>query len=229
MKKLTGMLLLLLTAGAASAQNKIQCTEWRISGTNQLYLPLFADKQSVDGKKFDHAVLLENVQADDAGLAKWNVLNLGSDSLISSVNGEDQLLQMAGFVRSDRWTKASLNISTDAIFELYLDGKKIKTQGKSSDKPVKVDLTLGTGVHGLLFKMISTGKSMRFAASIIADNNSAVLTWTANPKRTVTIHDVLEGDPGEVRLRVHRRDDLDEPRRQAHAPLDPRGGRDRAG
>ncbi len=194
MKKLTGMLLLLLTAGAASAQNKTQCTEWRISGTNQLYLPLFADKQSVDGKKFDHAVLLENVQADDAGLAKWNVLSLGSDSLISSVNGEDQLLQMAGFVRSDRWTKASLNISTDAIFELYLDGKKIKTQGKSSDKPVKVDLTLGTGVHGLLFKMISTGKSMRFAASIIADNNSAVLTWTANPKRTVTIHDVLEGE-----------------------------------
>ena len=40
-------------------------------------------------------------------------------------------------------------------------------------------------------------------------------------------HDVLAGDAGEVRLRLHRRDDLDEPRRQAHAPVDARRGRDR--
>jgi dipeptidyl aminopeptidase/acylaminoacyl peptidase len=58
---------------------------------------------------------------------------------------------------------------------------------------VKVELTLGTGVHGLLLKMISTDKSLRFAAGITTDNNEAELTWTSIPGRTLTIHDILEG------------------------------------
>lgn len=201
MKKLTGILLIMLAAGNAMAQNKIECIEWRVSAANQLYLPVFADKQSVDGKKFDHAALLESVQADDANLVKWQIVNLGSDSLIASVNGKDQLLQLAGFVKSDRWTKAFLNISTDAIFELYLDGNKIKNQGMSTDNPVKIDLTLGTGVHGLLLKLISTGKTTHFGASITAENSKAILMWTVNPNRTVTIHDILEGESvGDARI-----------------------------
>jgi hypothetical protein len=201
MKKLTGILLIMLAAGNAMAQNKIECIEWRVSAANQLYLPVFADKQSVDGKKFDHAALLESVQADDANLVKWQIVNLGSDSLIASVNGKDQLLQLAGFVKSDRWTKAFLNISTDAIFELYLDGNKIKNQGMSTDNPVKIDLTLGTGVHGLLLKLLSTGKTTHFGASITAENSKAILMWTVNPNRTVTIHDILEGESvGDARI-----------------------------
>lgn len=194
MKKLTWAFLLLLAAGQAWAQKQTPCLEWRVSGTNQLFLPAFADKESVDGKKYDHTALLENVQADAAGLKNWNVINLGSDSLIAFVNGEDQMLQLAGFLKSDRWTKASINISTNSIYELYFDGKKVKTQGKVSEKPVKIDLTLGTGVHELILKMISAGKSMRLGVSASPDNDSAILTWTANPKRIVTIHDVLEGE-----------------------------------
>lgn len=194
MKKLTWALLLLVAASQAWGQKQTQCPEWRVSVTYQLSLPVFADKESVDGKKYDRAALLENVQVNAEDLKNWNVTNMGSDTLIAFVNGEDQLLQMAGFVSSDRWTKASMNISTNAIFELYLDGKKVKTQGKVSDKPVKTDLVLGTGVHGLLVKLISTGKSMHFAANIAAGNDSAQLTWTTNPKRTTTIHDVIEGE-----------------------------------
>ena len=193
MRKLSVIFLLFLTAAMTWAQNLTTCPEWRISEVHQLHLPFFADKQSVDGKQFDHAALLENVRADAASIHQWQVFSPGTDSLISKVSGKDQLFQLAGFVKSDRWTKASINISTDAIFELYLDGTKIKTQDKPSEKPVKVELTLGTGVHGLLLKMISTEKSLRFAAGITADNDEATLTWTTNPKRTVTIHDILEG------------------------------------
>ncbi|MCE5346124.1 MAG: S9 family peptidase [Bacteroidales bacterium] len=193
MRKLSVIFFLLLTAAATLAQNLTLCPDWRISEINQLHLPFFADRQSVDGKQFDHAALLGSVMADAAGIAQWQVFSPGTDSLISIVSGKDQLLQLAGFVKSDRWTKASINISTDAIFELYLNGNKIKTQDKPAEKPVKVELTLGTGVHGLLLKMISTGKSLRLAAGITADNDAAKLTWTTNPKRTVTIHDILEG------------------------------------
>ena len=193
MKKLTGLLFLLLMAGVTTAQNKTECNDWRISGVTRLFMPFFADQPSVDGKKFDAAALLENVQSDDADLKTWPVVILPGDSILTSVNGENQLVRMAGFISSDRWTKASVNISTNAIFELSLNGKKVKSQGKPSDKPVKIDLTLGTGIHEVNLKLISTEKTLRFAADVSAANDSAALSWSTNPGRTLTINDILEG------------------------------------
>jgi dipeptidyl aminopeptidase/acylaminoacyl peptidase len=193
MKKLTGLLLLLLVAAMATAQNKTECRDWRISGVNRLSLPFFADQPSVDGKKFDAAALLENVHADDSGMKTWPVVTIPGDSLITSVNGENQLVLMAGFISSDRWTKASVNISTNAIFELSLNGKKVKAQGKPSEQPVKIDLTLGTGIHELTLKLISMEKTLSFAADVSAINDSAKLAWSTNPGRTLTINDILEG------------------------------------
>ncbi|MCB0800568.1 MAG: hypothetical protein KDB91_08695, partial [Bacteroidales bacterium] len=185
--------MLILIAVATTAQNKTECNVWRISGVNQLFLPFFADQPSVDGKKFDAAALLENVQADDADMKTWPVITLPVDSLVTSVNGECQLVRMTGFISTDRWTKASVNISTNAIFELSLNGKKVKSQGRPSERPVKIDLTLGTGIHELSLKLISTEKTLRFGADISAATDQAVLAWNTDPGRTLTINDVLEG------------------------------------
>jgi len=194
MKRIYGIVFLLLTATVTWAQNRVLCFDWKISGPNQLYLPVFADERSVDGKKFDQAALMENILADKEGVDKWNTLNLVGDSLIPPVSGKNQLVQLAGFLKSDRWTKASVSISTNALFELYLDGNRIKTQGMTSVKPVKIEMSLTTGVHGLLLKMLSTEKSMKFSASVEAVNDSAKLFWTTNARRTLTIHDILEDE-----------------------------------
>ncbi len=192
MNRFTGLLLLLMIAVIAPAQNKTECTDWKISGVNQLYLPFFADQPSVDGKKFDTAALLENVQADNEDMKTWPVISLSGDSIITPVSNENQLIQIAGFISSDRWTKASVNISTNAIFELSLDGKKVKSQGKAADRPVKIDLTLGTGIHELSLKLISTTKTLFFSADVSTADQSAVLAWSTKPGRTLTINDVLE-------------------------------------
>lgn len=194
MRKLQVLTLLLFSSVLTPAQNNINCTDWRVSDINQLYLPFFAGNPSVDGKLFDHAALLENTSADATEAANWKVINLGSDSLIPSVSGKDQLVQIAGYLESDRWTKASMEISTNALFELYLDGKKVKTQGTAPDKPVKVELTIGTGVHGLMLKLISTEQALKFSASLSPAGEAAEFTWSTNPARTVTIHDILEGE-----------------------------------
>ncbi|MGB3924050.1 MAG: prolyl oligopeptidase family serine peptidase [Bacteroidales bacterium] len=193
MKKITGLLFLLLITGVTTAQNKTVCQDWRISGVSRLFMPFFADQPSVDGKTFDAAALLENVQTDDADLKSWPVVTIPGDSVLTSVNSENQMVRMAGFISSDRWTKASINISTNAIFELSLNGKRVKSQGKPSDRPVKIDLTLGTGIHEMSLKLISMEKTLRFAADLSAANDSAVLSWSTNPTRTLTINDVLEG------------------------------------
>jgi len=194
MKKLTVIFFLLLTAGTTWAQNKTECRGWRISGINHLSLPVFAGQPSVDGKKFDNDALLRSVKADAGDLKNWSVISPGPDSLITLVNKEYQFIQMTGFVKSDRWTKASMNISTNALFELFLDGKKVKSHGQPSEKPDKIDITLGTGVHSLLLTIISTEKSLRFGANITADRDSAKLSWSTDPKRTLTINDILEGE-----------------------------------
>lgn len=193
MKKITGLLFLLLITGVTTAQNKTVCQDWRISGVTRLFMPFFADQPSVDGKTFDAAALLENIQTDDADLKSWPVVTIPGDSVLTSVNSENQMVRMAGFISSDRWTKASINISTNAIFELSLNGKRVKSQGKPSDRPVKIDLTLGTGIHEMSLKLISMEKTLRFAADLSAANDSAVLSWSTNPTRTLTINDVLEG------------------------------------
>ncbi len=193
MKNITGLLFLLLITGVTTAQNKTVCQDWRISGVTRLFMPFFADQPSVDGKTFDAAALLENVQTDDADLKSWPVVTIPGDSVLTSVNSENQMVRMAGFISSDRWTKASINISTNAIFELSLNGKRVKSQGKPSDRPVKIDLTLGTGIHEMSLKLISMEKTLRFAADLSAANDSAVLSWSTNPTRTLTINDVLEG------------------------------------
>jgi hypothetical protein len=68
---------------------------------------------------FDHAALQESVRIDAAGIELWQVVSPDTDSLISIVSGKDQLLQLTGFVKSDRWTKASIKHINDSIFELY--------------------------------------------------------------------------------------------------------------
>ena len=197
MRKLFWTLLLLTAVGGMSlAQSHVSCNEWKISGINQLSLPVFADKPSVDGKTFDQAALLESVQANAEGLRDWQKLNIGNDSIITAVKGKDQLVQLAGFLKSDRWTKATMTLSTNALFELYLDGKKVKTQGKPADKPVKIDLEIENGVHELLVKLLTTGDPLRFAAEVTPADKSgkAVMSWSDNPQRMVTIHDILEGE-----------------------------------
>jgi hypothetical protein len=127
MKKSICLLLLLLATTVGMAQKQVPCSEWRISETTHLLLPIFAEKPSVDGKIFDKAALLKNVEADASEVKNWPVKKQENDSLIHAVNESDVLLQLAGFVKSDRWTKATLSVSTNALFELYLDGGKIKT------------------------------------------------------------------------------------------------------
>ena len=125
------------------AQKQVPCSEWRISETTRLFMPLFAEKPSVDGKTFDKEALLKNVATDASELKNWPVLKQANDSLIHAVNESDVLLQLAGFVKSDRWTKATLSISTNALFELYLDGNKIKTRENVAENPVKAEFSAG--------------------------------------------------------------------------------------
>ncbi|MEZ5104018.1 MAG: S9 family peptidase [Draconibacterium sp.] len=194
MRKLISFILLVLITGLVMAQNQVSCSDWRISNPIVLPLPLFAEKPSVDGKIYDKAALLKSVETDASEFKNWTALQFGNDSLIPVVNEPDMLLQMVGFLKSDRWTKATISVTTNALFEIYLDGNKVKTQENISEKPVETEITVGTGVHEVLVKLLSTSNSLHFAAEVKALTDSANLIWGTNQKRQVTIHDILDGE-----------------------------------
>ena len=197
MKKLLFSLLLLGAVNLVFAQSRISCNEWKSTSVVQMHLPAFAAVGSADGKKFDRVDLLEKSQLDVRPETKlWTELKTTSDSLLAAADGENQLVQLAGYVSADRWVKAKMMIATNALFELYLDGQKVKAQTKASEAPVDVDLTLETGKHQLFLKLISTNSKTKFAASLAAasDSSEAQFGWATNEKRSLTISDVLDGE-----------------------------------
>lgn len=189
------MFLLALSSGLVSAQERIICDSWKISPVSKLVLPAFSDTPSVDGKEFDFASLLESSGLPQTGIEHWEVLKTGADTIVPGIKSKNSLVQFAGFLKSDRWTKATMTIASNAIYELYLDGKKVKTQGKPSEMPVRVDLTVDNGNHQVLLKLLAMRDTLRLAADIApAKESEAVLSWGLNGLRTVTINDILEGE-----------------------------------
>ena len=197
MKKiLTFILLLILTGRFFQSSGQLSCNKWKISDPASLILPVFSDKSSVDGKEFDRAALLESALPATDEITSWRELDSGNNTVIPGVKGKDQLVQLAGFLKTDRWTKASMTITTNALFELYLNGKRIKSQGSASDKPVKIDMTVDNGIHQLLIKLLTTKDSLLLSAEIAASgkDSKAVLEWSSIPRRNLSINDILEGE-----------------------------------
>lgn len=197
MKKiLTLVILLVLTGKVFQSAGQTSLNKWKISDPVNVFLPAFSDKSSVDGKKFDKTALLESALSGIEEITSWRELETGNDSIIPGINGRDQLVQMTGFLRTDRWTKADITISTNAMFELYLDGRKIKSQTNVSDKPVKTGITVDNGIHQLMLKLLTTKDYLVFSAEAAASgkDSKAVFDWSTNPQRKLTINDILEGE-----------------------------------
>jgi len=188
--------LFLILFGTIQAQEPTFCTNWKLSAITQLSLPVFSENPSVDGKKFDQAAWLESVQPETATLSQWTDFTVGHDSIVTLVQGKDKLVQLAGFFHCDRWTKASLNLSTNAIYEVYMNGKKIKTQSKPADHAVKIELTAELGSHQLLIKLITVEDTLKLTSHIEAASKDkpTIISWSTDPQRTLSINDILEGE-----------------------------------
>lgn len=190
------MLLLLFAGHISMAQQKISCDQWRISSPQKVYLPAFNDIQTVDGKDFDQASLLESVQVRYHDVFDWKELQLDQDSLLHDIKEENSLVQLAGFFSIDRWEKLSLSISSNTIFDVSLNGKKVKTQSRVSQKAVLTDLTVDNGDNFLLIRILAVNDSAYFKAELSATDkeSEAIISWHNNPQRKLSIHDVLEGE-----------------------------------
>nr|WP_321453517.1 S9 family peptidase [uncultured Carboxylicivirga sp.] len=195
MKKIVFLFILPLITSIASAQTRVECQQWNVSDITQMYIPAFSDFNSVDNKPFEIADVLKNAESVEAvRLHNWKSTTINTDSTLTSINKENQLVWLEGFVSSNQYTKAFINTSINGIYEVYLDGKKIKTQSKPSDEVSKTEVTLANGKHQVLIKLLSTDKKLNFSASVSTKADNTQLNWSTNKQREITIHDVLDGE-----------------------------------
>ncbi|MCU4164317.1 prolyl oligopeptidase family serine peptidase [Carboxylicivirga caseinilyticus] len=196
MKKISFFYLFAIISTLVSAQTKVEFNKWKASKVTQLYKPIFSDQNSVDNKAFKNSELLKNIQSVEAvQLNNWDEITISEDSIIKPVNNTNQAIWIEGFISSDRYTKATLEITSNGIYELYLDGKKLKTQESASVKEVKTELTLSTGNHCLQVKLLSLENQLKYKATINTKEDSEnQLSWSTNNLRGLTINDILDGN-----------------------------------
>lgn len=175
-------------------QNQIDLRQWNLTVPQKLNLPAFADSPNVEGEKFETADLLKHAQislkfADHS----WTSIELGQDSLITANAGE--MVVLTGFLSTDRWTKGSLKLATNAVCEIYVDGELQKTQKEAGLSENKVELKLQSGKHPVLVKLVAGEDSLKFRAEFTAEEEfeTAEIDWSLSPNRYLTIYDVLDG------------------------------------
>ncbi|MBS2101134.1 S9 family peptidase [Carboxylicivirga linearis] len=195
MKKILFIYLLTLFTTLASANNKVECLQWKVSNITQLSKPAFSEFNSVDNKPFKLASLLSGAQSvKSLNTNQWSPLTINEDSVITGITNETQLIWLEGFVTSNQYAKVDFSFFANGLFEIYLDGEKVKTQSKTSEKEINTELTLYTGKHQILVKLLSTEEDLKIAASLtVKDDTDIALNWTTNSTREITIHDVIEG------------------------------------
>ncbi|MFW6100799.1 MAG: prolyl oligopeptidase family serine peptidase [Bacteroidota bacterium] len=200
--------LLIFMTTALFAQKEIIMNQWLKAGPVEIHKPAFSEKGNIDGEKFKNNDLLESIRMDferiprdsrPVALAKdsteWQKITTDSDSLITTSSDGNNVMYLSSYIEVDQWTKLEFNITTDALFEFYIDGEKKHTKETGKRSSEKCSAQLHRGKHLVGLKLLNEGKNMKFHTTVSYSRNfeGLRLTNTLDPTRELTIHDILDG------------------------------------
>ncbi len=178
------------------AQNSLELNKWKITNPEKINLPAFSDIENINGDTFKTSDLLSKTKVDLNNKSLiWKNIEVGTDSIILNQADENNLLLLSSYLSVDRWTKGSLYITLNAIYEVYLDGELIKTKKNADLSSNIIDVKLDRGNHQIVIKLLTSDKVLKLQSEFtygeeFSDCNATV---SLNQKRYFTINDVLEG------------------------------------
>ena len=197
MKKIYSLLLVVFIAQFTWAQNSTRIKNWMLTNPQKVNMPAFADVKNIEGNTFETSNLLKSTNLDlDNKALSWSAIEIGTDSILSNVNNKNELLGLKSYLSVNRWTKGTLNITFNALYEVYLDGELIKSNTSSDLNNTKISLKLDLGNHEIAIKVITSNDKTKLVANFEYDDEfeDCNAISSLNPKRYFTIHDVLEGN-----------------------------------
>jgi dipeptidyl aminopeptidase/acylaminoacyl peptidase len=209
MKKLTLTFLLILASTFLFAQEEITINKWLKTGPVQVHEPAFAAKKDINGKTFSNAKLIKQLET---GIEKaprqdqeisllgtdktWEIFTIPEDSIILSASKKNNLMMLSSYLELNQWAEINLKLSSDALFQVFIDGKLKHTKTGEKIKEEQVNAELHRGKHRIDIKLLSTGEKTKFSAKASYKKDKfkeLALRSSINPERTLTIDDILSG------------------------------------
>ena len=195
MKKLSLILLLAFVVQIAFAQQSVDLKKWMFIHPQQINLPAFADVEDIDGNSFEASNLINTTRIDEESFS-WNSKDLSEDSILFTQLNENNLFVLKTYLSVDRWTKGTLDLTLNSYYEVFVDGKSVKSKTKADLNSNKINLELNLGNHEIIIKAISSDENIKLTAQFECNDDFIDCNASAslNPNRYFTIHDVLEGN-----------------------------------
>ncbi len=217
------ILLILASANAFSQDNNHTVTidKWLHLGNFKVMKPAFYDQKSLKGKAYQATDLLshdfidiKNLSPKQEAEVKWKNSNPVWNLMKTSKSGDvkvdgkskdegNKLAYLAAYVTASRWIEAKMEVHSPQMFEVYLDGKKIKSkeseeaEGKDAGS-ITTTLKLEKGKHLVVIKTLKTqendaGWRVKAELSFGETFPSGSLYADTDPAESMTIHHLLNG------------------------------------
>ena len=191
MKKLYFILILVISTHILYAQKTVELKKWMISNPQKVTIPAFAEVKSVNGKTFKAYDLLCNTQIDfNQKSLSWTDIEIAKDSIVPGQAMNHNLQLIKSYLSVNQWTKGTLNLSLNALYEVFFDDVLVKTNANADQKNTKIELELQTGNHQIAIKSLTNNNVLKLAANFEYPEGEVGLSL--NSERFFNINDVLE-------------------------------------
>jgi len=209
-------------ASAVSAEEKqdtsstrIQVEKWLSLGPISSPFPVFNDEGTNTIKAEDllsyeqfslpklRPVLGDEVALIGGGRIEWSETASGTNGVsLPAGDSNPSVAYLAAYIEVPQWTQLKFEASSNALFELMVDGASVITQKKTGKTSEPGDKKTGSaklenGKHLLLVKALHVpGDSLRdwlLDVHIVPDKDSEVIpVLSLDPTHNLNIHDILD-------------------------------------
>ncbi|MFP4017919.1 MAG: S9 family peptidase [Bacteroidales bacterium] len=209
MRTIILLILLNICAVFTYAQEKVTLDKWLKTDPVTVNSPLFAEKEDVDGNKYEMSDLLADLSINPDITAKkgesfnvlgnsnqWKEFSLPGDSVLLSSTEKNSFVLLSNYLTVNQWAEIEFSVSSNALLEVYIDGEKKHTKTVEDDKTEKFNVNLHTGKHKIIIKILATEGPVKFfsEASYKEEKyNNLTLKNSLSPQRSINIHDILDG------------------------------------
>lgn len=206
----TLLVILCLSTTMASQKDKgLVVHKWLNLNTKSINLPAFHSNKDMNGSTYQLKNLLQEEQLDLKSIKpssndflnwigeklSWNEISANAKGYLGSNKANNSISYYINYISVDKWLKTNIDINTNAMLEVYVDGKKILSNYQDETKELSKEIKLEVGKYCILVKVLNTDKKNDFKFSLEASNDwsNKDLKLSISPKQFMTINKVLDG------------------------------------
>lgn len=193
-------MLMLINVSIINAQ-QIRVDKINYSGAFKMATPYLSDSTNANGKAFADLSLLKSYPLSDKYFVKTSVLKADTAGLFTFPNSKNiySIHLFKFYITVNQFQKGKMEVSGNGMFEVYLNGTKMKDKSSvdSLPKAVSFDISLEPINYEVVVKYLAkpdsnnSAQQIKIAYTPEKDSNSIV--FSTIPSQVFTIHNLQDG------------------------------------